>query len=176
MEGDIHVQNSNPSRRHKATTHYQRESRTSRQSSSQTEKGVWIDWVEGIPARLYQITTKGQVWSTETESFLKPDLKKKYLEIDLKSEGFRAKKLVHRLVAHAFIGPPPPAQPEVNHISGDTHDNRVSNLEYVSRSENIVHRNEVLKSDKGGGVKKNRAKCPHCGNWFEMVAVKGRTD
>lgn len=46
---------------------------------------------------------------------------------------------VHRLVAMAHIGPPPSDRMEVNHINFIVDDNRASNLEWVSRSENRQH-------------------------------------
>lgn len=46
---------------------------------------------------------------------------------------------VHRIVAKAFHGPPPTTKHEVNHINGNTKDNRVDNLEWVTRSENNYH-------------------------------------
>jgi hypothetical protein len=48
-------------------------------------------------------------------------------------------RLVHRLVAAAFHGPCPDGY-EVNHKNLDKADNRASNLEYVTRSENLRHR------------------------------------
>lgn len=45
---------------------------------------------------------------------------------------------VHRAVATLFI-PNPDAKPEINHKNGIRHDNRVSNLEWVTRRENIIH-------------------------------------
>lgn len=45
---------------------------------------------------------------------------------------------VHVLVAQAFIGPRPPGL-DINHKNGVKADNRVENLEYVTRSENNKH-------------------------------------
>lgn len=50
---------------------------------------------------------------------------------------------VHRLVAQAFI-PNPNNLPEVNHINGHKNDNRVANLEWASRSDNLKHSFRVL--------------------------------
>jgi hypothetical protein len=45
--------------------------------------------------------------------------------------------LVHQLVAHTFIGPQGP-RTDVRHINGDPQDNRVENLCYGSRTQNIL--------------------------------------
>ena len=47
-------------------------------------------------------------------------------------------KLVHRLVAQAFI-PNPRSLPQINHINGNGTDNRVKNLEWVTNRENALH-------------------------------------
>jgi hypothetical protein len=55
------------------------------------------------------------------------------------AENKSRRRLVHRLVAEAFIGPCPIGH-EVNHRNLDKADNSAANLEYVTRSENLLHR------------------------------------
>jgi len=63
--------------------------------------------------------------------------------------GIDGKKVsVHRLVMALFIGE---SELDVNHINGVKTDNRLENLEYVSRKENIKHAwsNELSKARYG---------------------------
>lgn len=61
-----------------------------------------------------------------------------YKRVALASNGKRKNHSIHRLVAIAFI-PNPLNKPEVNHIDGIKANNHVSNLEWATRSENILH-------------------------------------
>lgn len=49
------------------------------------------------------------------------------------------RKTLHFLVALAFLGERPTDKHEVNHLNGVKTDNRVENLKWVTRSENIKH-------------------------------------
>lgn len=61
-----------------------------------------------------------------------------YLYVNLCKNGKAKTFAVHQLVATAFI-PNPNSLPEVNHKWGIKTDNRASELEWVSYSENLVH-------------------------------------
>lgn len=61
-----------------------------------------------------------------------------YLKICLSLNGIQFMRLVHVLVAEAFLGPKPDGM-DVNHIDGNKANSRLDNLEYVTRSGNAVH-------------------------------------
>lgn len=67
-----------------------------------------------------------------------------YLRVGLTDRSGRMRSVqIHRIVAAAFLGPCPPGQ-EVNHKNGDRGDERLVNLEYVTRSENLFHASREL--------------------------------
>lgn len=61
-----------------------------------------------------------------------------YQLVTLTVNGKGNTKSVHRLVADAFL-PNQDNKPEVNHLDGDKSNNCVSNLEWVTKSENGLH-------------------------------------
>jgi len=54
-------------------------------------------------------------------------------------DGSRRYMLIHRAALLAFVGPCPPGQ-EVRHLNGDPEDNRLENLAYGTRTENLQDR------------------------------------
>lgn len=93
----------------------------------------------------YYVTDDGCVYSIKSGRFkkLKPGNKNGYSHIILRKDGVSYDKDIHRLVGEMFIQNPENKE-EINHINGIKNDNRVENLEWVSRSENQKHSHKVL--------------------------------
>lgn len=84
----------------------------------------------------YIIGNNGLVFSTYRNIILKPSFDTNgYSQVNIAKVG---SKLLHRLVAETFI-PNPENKPEINHINYDKNDNRVENLEWCTRNENMQH-------------------------------------
>lgn len=89
--------------------------------------------VVGFEAR-YFVSNKGRVVSLRgTIKFLKPGPSGGYPSVCL---GRNKMRLVHRLVAEAFLGPCPIGQ-EVRHKNGRREHASVWNLEYGARQQNV---------------------------------------
>ncbi len=119
-----------------------------------------LEYWENVPGfPLYQVSTYGRVQNQKTGRILKTHSNHGYLRVGLYEGKIRKYKLVHRLVAEAFI-PNPENKPAVNHINGCKTDNNVTNLEWVSASENMshAHRNGLRPKLDNQGEKNGFAK------------------
>ena len=97
-----------------------------------------------VPYTRYEVSDQGRVRNAHTGLILKPNMKHRgYLEVCLNYKGEKKYKLVHRLVALAFV-PGWREELEVNHKNGVKNDNRAENLEWVTASENTRHGRDVL--------------------------------
>lgn len=67
-----------------------------------------------------------------------------YMRLGLSRDGTKKMHSVHRLVMAAFVGV---SSMDVNHKDGDKRNNHLSNLEYCTESENMVHRYRMLGQD-----------------------------
>lgn len=87
----------------------------------------------------YAACTDGQIINLRTGNFVKPMLSPQgYMHVSLSQNGRKKRFPVHRLVAFAFLDNPE-EKPNVNHIDGDKTNNRLSNLEWATQSENCLH-------------------------------------
>ena len=87
---------------------------------------------------LYDVSSDGQVRNARTKRILKNQMSGGYEHVSL--YGYESCKIfyVHRLVASSFL-PESKDKKEVNHIDGVKTNNSVLNLEWSTRSENMIH-------------------------------------
>lgn len=87
---------------------------------------------------LYAVTSCGRVWSYRRKKFLKPHPNNRgYLLVDLRVNGKHNFRLVHRLVAEAYIDNPNNYD-TVDHIDNNKCNNCMNNLQWMSRIENLA--------------------------------------
>lgn len=86
----------------------------------------------------YEISTEGRIRNSVTGRILKTKSNQPYYQVWLNKNGLREIKKVHQLVALTFLGEVPP-NCIVNHIDLNKHNNRLDNLEYVTRLQNTHH-------------------------------------
>lgn len=89
-----------------------------------------------IPAyNFYDISDDGEVFSRHSNKVLKQFIHTRYKAVGLYPGGKH--HYVHQLVLLAFVGPCPDGM-EVCHNNGNSHDNRLINLRYDTRSANTL--------------------------------------
>lgn len=115
-----------------------------------TEKEVWKnipDWDDD-----YEVSNFGYVRNKRTKKrkALDPNTNG-YLRVVFYNGHKRQRVFVHRLVAKLFVPCENPLCNVVNHIDGNKQNNKASNLEWVTRSENNEH--YYRNHDRFGGKK-----------------------
>ena len=118
----------------------------------------------------YQITEDGKVWSKYSKRFLKPrpQFKKWQYEsycLYCKERKKAFTRQTHRLLALTFI-PNPDNLPYVDHIDRDKTNNSLSNLRWVSRSQNTINSRVIGKIKfRHIGLKNTKGRSPY----YEIV-------
>ena len=96
---------------------------------------------------VYEISDDGQIVRVATHGRrpklirrpVRPHMKPNgYMAVDIQKDRERFRSYVHRLVWETFRGPIPKGL-EPNHQDGNRKNNRLDNLELVTRSENMLH-------------------------------------
>lgn len=87
----------------------------------------------------YEVYEDGRIWSYKSKKFLKPKLEKDgYQRVGLYDNEVKRKwYFVHRVVYESVSGEQIPKGLDVNHINENKTDNRFSNLNLMTRKENI---------------------------------------
>ena len=103
--------------------------------------------LRGFQGRIpnFEIDARGHVVCTLDENYTIPrrivGKKKKYIEVQLIRTGTIKWYLVHRLMAFSWLGPPNNIRKNlVDHIDGDSFNNNVENLRWVTHTANNINK------------------------------------
>jgi hypothetical protein len=112
------------------------------QGEERMDAGIQVRQIPGYPE--YAATNDGRIIKVKKNGL-------KFITIRDNGTGYRIAAVkdangksryrkVHRLMALAFIGPQPSPKHEVCHINGKRDDNRIENLKWDTRKNNILDR------------------------------------
>ena len=118
---------------------------------------------------LYQVSSWGRVWSmpraTTRGGIMKQTMGHGRLVVTLTCNGVQRTRLVHQLVAEAFLEEQPEGT-EVCHEDGDPTNNHVENLRYDTHAGNMQ---DMLRH--GRGNQQNKTHCPKKHKYDEANTV-----
>jgi len=121
----------------------------------------------------YEVSNLGQVRRADSHKIMAlTTVANGYKRIGLSLKGVKITHSVHRMVALAFI-PNPDNKPMVNHKDGVKTNNKLSNLEWATQSENISHayRNRLVRKQNGelgSAAKLNETKVRELRRLYEL--------
>ena len=106
----------------------------------------------------YYISKNADIYSKLTEKFLTPQLDGRgYYQVGLYKNKVRTLKKVHRLLGETFIPNDDVNKPTIDHINQIRTDNRLENLHWCDRTEQMFNRG-LFKNNTSGvkGIYKDR--------------------
>jgi hypothetical protein len=110
------------------------------------ENEIWKT-IEEFP--IYEVSNLGRIKNTISQKILCNNIKSGYHHVCLINSNYRKNCKLHRVIAMAFI-PNPENKSDVNHKDKNKLNNKLSNLEWMTRKENCLHKceNLIYKSNK----------------------------
>lgn len=113
---------------------------------------------------LYLVSETGELFSLYKKMKMKQTINDRgYKSVSLCKNGVRKVREVHRIVAETFIKNTICGYSEVNHIDGNKINNSISNLEWVTKGDNLKHTYRVLGRKTVG----KRVRCVDTGEIYE---------
>ncbi len=118
----------------------------------------------------YEVSHFGNVRNIKTKRILKPGINGRgYCTITLHIHGNQTHKMIHRLVAIAFLENQDNKKC-IDHIDNDKSNNNLSNLRYATHSENSQNSKLSLSNKSGSkGVSFNKKH----NKWYAQIMIDG---
>lgn len=127
-------------------------------------------WRPIAEAPSYEVSNFGRIARVRGGQGARPLIRKQDLEttgyyrVRVSENGRMIKLNVHRLVAKAFLGPPPTEKHQVAHYDNDKLNNHVSNLRWATCAENM--RDKQRHGTQSRGETQGRAKLTEKDVWY----------